>query len=102
GARVSSSRHHHLDATVLSVSDAPCRGSTLMAERRFGAAAQNGGHPPPLSTQLRAPDGIDTIADAVEASLRETMAYRLGAESHRQELSPGHDPVLLSRHSPRL
>jgi len=83
--------------------DCRSRPDTSGQKRRIGVvtAGQSRNHPAPMSRQFGSADGVDALRDAVQSPARKPMFDPSPAQSERQELTPGHDPVLISDQRPR-
>jgi hypothetical protein len=65
------------------------------------AAGEDRRHPSTVGRQGRAPDRVDPTGNEMEAAARKAMLDPTARQSERQELSPGHHPVLSAGQSPR-
>jgi hypothetical protein len=72
----------------------------LAANRRGWSAGQHSPHPAPLLAHFRPPDGVDPAPQRMQATLRNAMFYRAGAEPDLEQLGPGHHSMLSADQAP--
>jgi hypothetical protein len=73
-----------------------------VTERGVFAAGQDRSHPAAMPVEGRPADRIDTTSNGMKATSCETMFDSARAEAKRQQLPPGHDPMLFAGNFPSL